>query len=348
MSRWFVHERVTEVSATLFRAYGAAQQEATIAATSLVESSLMGHDSHGVLRIPEYLSFIRDGKLLPSAEIRVEQTSATTAVVDCGHGFGAVGAARATDVGIEIARRQMAAVVVTRNCNHVGRLGAYVQTAADAGLIALAYCNSPIYGHFVVPFGGRAGRLATNPIAYGIPTSGDPIIADFSTSVAPEGKVRFYFNEGRQVPEGWILDAQGQATTDPAAFYGPPRGGLLPLGGAAAHKGFALGFLVEVLAGILGGVSSTDASVFGNGLSLIVINPEAFDSRDGFLKRMDETVAYMKSSPPVSGVEEVLVPGELEFRTRRTRLHVGIPIDEPTMAELQRWADDANLRLLFA
>ncbi|GIT30031.1 MAG: hypothetical protein Ct9H300mP1_20770 [Planctomycetaceae bacterium] len=110
-----------------------------------------------------------------------------------------------------------------------GVWGAYVQLAADRGLVALATCNSPIHGHFVLPAGGRQGRLATNPIAYAFPTDGDPILADFSTSVTPEGKIRVYRNRGESLPEGWVQDAEGQPTTDPDRFYGPPRGGILPL-----------------------------------------------------------------------------------------------------------------------
>ena len=190
-------------------------------------------------------------------QLTVERTGPTTAVVDCHRGFGAVGAERAIREGIAIAREERTACVITRSCNHVGRLGAWVQIAADEGMLALATCNSPIHGHFVLPWGGREGRLATNPIAYAVPTGGDPVVADFSTSVAPEGKIRFYRNEGKSVPDGWILDADGKPTNDPNAFYGPPRGGILPLGAGAGHKGFAVGLLVEILGSALAGLELT-------------------------------------------------------------------------------------------
>src|SRR5262249_62146040 len=124
-------------------------------------------------------------------------------------------------------------------------LGAYVQQAAECGLIAIATCNSPIAGHFVIPWGGKQGRLATNPIAYAVPTGGDPILADFATSVAPEGKVRWYRNAGLPLPPGRIQDADGVPSTDPDAFYGPARGGLLPLGGPVGSQASALGLLRE-------------------------------------------------------------------------------------------------------
>ena len=205
-------------------------------------------------------------------------------------------------------------------------------------MLALATCNSPIHGHFVLPWGGREGRLATNPIAYAVPTSSDPVVSDFSTSVAPEGKVRWSFNEGKPVPEGWILDAVGQPTTDPKAFYGPPRGGLLPLGAGAGHKGFALSLLVEILGSTLAGISSTDPKALGNGVCFIVVDPSAFCPLDRFRRLMDETIAYIKSSPPAPGFNEVLVPGELEFRTMKRRSIEGIPVDSATVRALREHA----------
>ncbi len=335
MSRLYRPESVSRLGVALFTAAGAGADRALATVGSLVTSSLMGHDSHGVIRVPEYLEFIAAGSIVVDAPLAVERTGPATAVVDCHHGFGAVGAARAVCEGIEIARSQRTACVVTRRCNHVGRLGAWVQLAADAGMLALATCNSPIHGHYVLPWGGRDGRLATNPIAYAVPTGGDPVVADFSTSVAPEGKIRVARNLGKTVPDGWIVDANGNATNDPNAFYGPPRGGVLPLGGAAGHKGFALGLLVEILGSALAGINSRDPQVIGNGVCFIVVDPSAFCPLEQFRRLMDETVAYIKSSRPAPGFAEVLVPGELEFRTLRQRQNDGIPVDTATLEAMR-------------
>lgn len=330
MSQLFPAQQVSDVGVKLFTAAGARPNDAFATVESLVTSSLMGHDSHGIIRIPEYLGFLADGSIKADAVVTVEKTGPGTAIVDCGHGFGPVGAKQAMQHAIEIASQQRTSCVITRRCNHVGRLGAWVQQAADQGMLAIATCNSPVYGHFVLPWGGREPRLATNPIAYAVPTGGDPVVADFSTSVAPEGKIRFYRNEGQRVPDGWILDSQGHPTNDPKEFYGPPRGGILPLGANAGHKGFALGLLVEILGSALAGIGSQDKNVTGNGVCFVVVDPSAFCPLALFRKLMDETVAYMKSSPPVPGVLEVMVPGELEFKSMRERRHDGIPIDDAT------------------
>jgi uncharacterized oxidoreductase len=336
---------MTRIGTALYEAIGAPADEALLAARELVTSSLMGHDSHGVIRIPEYLDLAAKGGIIPGAPITVEKTAGSTAVVDCGRNFGHVAAFRAIEEGIRLARQFGTACISTRHCNHVGRLGAYPQAAAAAGLIALATCNSPVYGHCVLPWGGREGRLGTNPIAYAVPTSGDPILADVATSVAPEGKVRYYQNEGKPVPEGWILDAQGRPTTDPRAFYGPPRGGILPLGGPAGHKGFALGLLVEILGSGLAGLSAIDPDVVGNGVCFFVLDPQRFCPLDRFKALMDSLVAYIKSSPPIAGVAEVQVPGELEFRTLRQRTRDGIPVDDLTWQAIEEQARRLGVRL---
>ncbi len=339
------HERLTGIGAALFEAVGAPSHEALLTSQELATNSLMGHDSHGVMRVPEYLDLVKLGTIIPGARITVQQTSQTTAVVDCGHNFGPVGAHRAIEEAVRIAAEHRVACVIPRRCNHVARLGAYVQAAAEKNLIGLATCNSPVHGHFVLPWGGKEPRLATNPIAYAVPTGADPIVADFSTSVVPEGKIRFYRNEGKPLPPGGAVDAAGLPTTDAAAFYGPPRGSLLPLGGAAGHKGFALGLLVEILGSALAGLACNDPTVTGNGLCFVVIDPSAFVPIDRFKELVDQTVAYLKSSPPAPGFDEVLVPGELEFRTLRQRIVEGVPVDAVTWSAIMGHAEELRVKL---
>jgi uncharacterized oxidoreductase len=345
MPRLLPFDHIVRIGSALFEATGAPPAQARLVAEGLATSSAMGHDSHGAIRIPEYVERVARGTIIPGAKVEVEQSADGTAIVDCGHNFGAVGAHFATATAINLARDHKVACVVTRRCNHVGRVGAYVQAAAECGLIAIATCRSPVHGHFVLPWGGSEGRLGTNPIAYAVPTGGDPIVADISTCVAPEGKIRVYKNQGKPVPEGWIVDAHGRATTDPAAFYGPPRGAILPLGGPAGHKGYALGLLVEILGSALAGLAPTDPAVLGNGLCFLVVDPGAFCPIESFRSLVDQTVAYVKSSQPSAAGGEVLVPGEIEFRTLRRRMVEGIPVDEPTWEAIHHAARELQVDL---
>ncbi len=238
----------------VFEACGAPSDEARIVADHLVVANLRGYDSHGIIRIPQYLEDVRNKIIWPGATISIETETETTAIVDCGWNFGQIGGYRAMEVAIAKARRYHTATVVTRRCNHVGRLGAYTEIAAKQELIAIGVCNSPRHGHFVLPWGGRKGRLATNPISFAVPNnSGDPILADFSTAEAPEGRIRLYRNQGKTLPNGWIVDSEGNPTSDPSAFYGPPQGGILPFGGDKGYRGFALSLFVAILGGLLCG-----------------------------------------------------------------------------------------------
>jgi uncharacterized oxidoreductase len=319
-------------------------EEAAIVADHLVTSNLLGVDSHGVMRIPQYVREIREGAIRPAAPVTAVKETETTAVVDCGWNFGQVGATRAMEIAIQKTRQHHSSCVITQRCGHVGRLGAYVHSAARQGFVALGVCSSPRHGHFVLPWGGREGRLATNPVAFGIPTnSGPPIVADFSTSAAPEGKIRLYRDQGKRLPEGWIVDGRGMPSTNAADFYGPPMGAILPFGGETGYRGFALSLLVEVLGATMGGQDIT-VDQPGNGVGFIVIDVSAFLPLERFYELMEGLRNYIKSSKPVEGFEAVLLPGEPEFRTAQARQETGIPLDDATWQAILRCAESVAVK----
>ncbi len=205
-------------------------------------------------------------------------------------------------------------------------------------------CNSPIHGHFVLPWGGREPRLATNPLAFGFPTDFEhPIIADFSTSSAPEGKIRVYRDQNKPLPPDWILDPEGRPSTDARDFYGPPRGAILPFGGQAGYRGYALSLLVEILAGTLSGQRITRDQP-GNGVSFMVLDVSAFMPRPQFYEALRELRDYMKSSPPAKGFDVVMLPGEPELRKKREREATGIEIAETTWQEILRVAESLGVK----
>lgn len=324
-----------------FSAAGCPASEAQIVAEHLVAANLLGFDSHGVIRIPLYLQWVREGVLKPGAPISTARESETTAIVDCGWNFGQIGALRAIGIAIEKASNSHIAAVATNRCGHSGRLGTYTEMAAERGFVALAFCNSWRGGHFVPPWGGSHGRMATNPMSYAVPCNGTTIVSDFSTAETAEGVIRIYKNQGKPLPGGWIVDADGNATVDPNAFYGPPRGAILPFGGDKGYRGFALGLLVEILAGVLAGGNRL-ADQDGNGLCFLVINPSAFQSANDFNALMRDTHDYIKSSPPRDGCE-VLLPGEPDRRVREKRLCEGIPVDENTWTAILTAADTVGV-----
>lgn len=295
----------------------------------------MGYESHGVVRFVEYFADIEQGRIAPGATIEVVTESGTTAVVDCGLNLGIVGAYAALDVALSKVRTSGLAMVVTRRCNHAGRLGAYPEAAARAGYLAIAGASIPPRGHFVVPWGGIDGRLGTNPIAYAVPTEGNPVVSDFATSVLPEGKIRSARNRGDTLPAGAILDAAGRQTQDPNAFYGPPMGTLLPFGGAVGYKGYALGLMVELLGGALSGEAPTDQSRPVNSMWLIVVDPDRFLSPGEYEAVASAVCAYMRSAKPGATVDRVRVPGDAAFeRLRNSGDNPVVQIDGETWRQL--------------
>ena len=337
-------DSLSQFTQQIFSACGTPAVEAAIVAEHLVTSNLMGVESHGLMRIPQYVREIHEKAIQPSGPTKVVKETETTALVDCGWNFGQVGALRTMEVATAKAAKQHVAVVATQRCGHVGRLGSYTQHAAERGFFALGVCSSPRHGHFVLPWGGREGRLATNPISFAIPTdSDDPILADFSTAAAPEGKIRLYRDRGKSLPEGWIVDVLGMPSTNPSDFFGPPKGSILPFGGETGYRGFALSLLVEFLGGALAGREIT-VDQPGNDVAFIVIDIAAFGSKERFHQLVEQIRSYMKSSPPAKGFDEVLLPGEPEFRSLRTRRAQGIPIPDAEWENILRCAESVGVR----
>ena len=328
----------------LFLAAGSSESNADLVARSLVRTNLTGHDSHGVIRVPQYLEMIADGRLKPAVTPVVEQETDVITVVDGGHTFGQVVADFGIRAAIEKAKPKGIAATGLKNAQHVGRLGEWVELAAQENLIGLGFCNGGTPGGLVTPFGGAGRFMGTNPFAAAVPTEdGEPIVIDFATSVVAEGKVRLARNKGDTLAEGLIQTKDGLPSTDPNDLYA--GGTLMPMGG---HKGSGLSFLMELLGGLLLGQGSpkfADYGKFRNGVLFIVLSIEAFRPLAPFLAQTSELSGLFKASPPAPGFDEVLLPGEPERRMTKMRLQEGIPIDDGTWGGLVDCAERFNLAL---
>lgn len=327
-------EQLTQIGMELFQAAGCRELDAKAVVDHLVESSLFGHDSHGAIRFYEYCRSIRNGLFDPAAVPEIVDERPCTAVVDAHNALGQVGATFATELAIRKARERGVASVGLRRTSHVGRAGAYPLMAARQGLIGLIFLNAGREGYKVTPFGGRDGRLSTSPIGFAAPRpDADPILVDMTTSVVADGKIRVALNAGKAIPDGWAVDADGRPTTDPARVRGDdPQGALLPLGGAAGHKGYALSLMVEILGGALSGqgVASGERVMRSNGVFITVYSIEHFVDRATYDQEVEGLVAHVKSSRPQEGFDGILLPGEPEFRTAAQRSAEGVDVDATT------------------
>jgi uncharacterized oxidoreductase len=323
--------RLVDAVALVMVGGGCAPAEARTVAQRLVDSNLVGHDSHGVLRVGKYLEWVREGWLRPNTVPSVVFDSDALAIVDGNRGFGQVVGEFTTRLGIAKAAKSGIAMVGLRNCGHLGRLGDWAEMAAAAGQVSLHFLNTS--GALrVAPFGGSDRRLSTNPLAVGVPLAGaDPAILDITTSTVAEGKLMVALNKGEHVPAGWIVDRHGQPTTDPKDFVA--GGALLTIG---AHKGSGLSMITDLLAGAITTGRSSDPAdtVLRNNMLSIFIAPALYDPGGGVLTEARRFVDFVKASPPARAGEPVLAPGEIERRTRTERLANGVPLDDKTWTDL--------------
>lgn len=340
-------ETLLELSRTLFRAAGLTAEEAAVVSHSLVDANLCGHDSHGILRLPQYIASLRQGVYRSGVPLEVVQETPATLAADANWGLGQVQAYRLLDRLAAKADAMGVAAGTLRRCGHIGRLGEYAEWAAQRQLALIAAVNSHGAGRRVAPPGGTEGRISTNPICIGVPTSTAPVILDFSTSAAAEGKVRACYQKKQRCPEGWLIDHLGQPTTDPAVLYTEPRGSLLPFGGSQAYKGFGLGLLIDLLCGGLSGgpCSSPEFPIngAGNAAFFILLRPQRFAGIEHFLQQTDALTAYVRSCPTAAGVAAITLPGDPERHTRQIRSREGIPIPEGTWELIAQTARELQL-----
>lgn len=342
MPRFRPNELLSLATAVIER-LGTRSDDASVVAEHLVAANLAGHDSHGIVRLVQYRDHVVQGRVDPDAQPEVVRERGATALIDGHWAWGQVVAKRAFDLALAKAREFGTGSVAVHGAYHIGRVGVYPENVAREGAIAVVFAN----GHGVArvaPWGGTEARLATNPLAIAVPTRSRPVVIDITTSVVAEGKVRIARNANRAIPEGWVLDRNGQATTDPADLY--DGGTLLPLGGREGHKGYGLSIAVDLLGGIL---SSAGCGVMtkeiGNGLSIQVTDPEAFEDREAFLDRVEAYLAYLRSSARRPGIDRILLPGEPEQEVSARRLLEGIEIDEGTWSQVGEVAKQLGVAL---
>jgi L-2-hydroxycarboxylate dehydrogenase (NAD+) len=273
------------------------EEEAAIVADVTVDADTKGFSSHGIGRFPQYIRGIEVGTIKPGSKITIERESAATALINGNHGFGHVVAYRGMEMAIEKAKDTGIGLVGINNSNHFGVAGYYTDMAIMQDLIGVVIANTE---PAVAPIGGKEPILGTNPLAIGIPSNGHYVSVDMATSASARGKLMEAKRRGESIPENVALDANGNPTIDPEAAL---KGSILPFG---AHKGYALAFMIEILAGPMVGAAYGRA-VTGTanpevnctkGDLVAAIDPSKFVDIDEFKEDVDdfisETCLYIK------------------------------------------------------
>jgi uncharacterized oxidoreductase len=340
------HARLTGIVHRVFAAAGSSEEEAAIVAGHLVEANLRGHDSHGIGLVANYLRNLGNGNATVNQKGHVVSDAGSMIVYDGARGWGQIVAREATLLGIARAKETGVAVVALRNAHHIGRVGTYGEMCAAAGLVSISFVNITDQRPAVAPWRGSDARFGTNPVTVAIPgpTPDRPIIADMATSRIAMGKVRVARNKGEQIADGTLLDADGQPTTDPNVMYRRPRGALLTF---AEHKGYALAFICEILAGAVTGSGTMrperQAESVTNGMLLVVIDPARLAEPGWINDEIRAMTEYVTASPPRNPAEPVLIPGDPERLTRAKRIAEGVPIDDETWREFAVAARGVNV-----
>src|SRR6201997_2232318 len=314
------HTALHDIATRVFSAGGSEPEEARVIADHLIGANLRGHDSHGVGLVANYLDHLANGTVFPNRKGRVVSEDGSLIVYDGERAWGQIAAREAVLAGIAKARETGVAVVALRNPHHIGRVGTYGEICAGEGLVSFHFVNVTDARPAVAPWRGTDARFSTNPICIAIPGPAPerPIILDMATSAIAMGKVRVARNKGEQLKPGILIGHDGQPTADPGVMYRQPRGALMTIG---EHKGYALAFICEMLAGALCGSGTMrperqGGSTATNGMLTIVVAPAQLVDRAWLAEEIAAMTRYITASPPQHQEEPVLIPGDPERLTR--------------------------------
>ena len=318
--------------------FGSSPAEVEAVVGNLVQANLMGHDSHGIGMLPRYASAYLEGSLKPNASLTTVLDGGALLRLDGNTGFGQVIGQQAMALGIQRAQLHGSCIVALGNAHHLGRIGAWAEQAAAAGLVSLHFVNVISRG-LVAPYGGADGRFGTNPFCAGVPLPGrPPVILDFATSVVAQGKTRVAHNKGEAVAPGYLIDDPGRPTTDPRYTVVPPFGALLTFG---EHKGYGLAVMCELLGGALAAGLTQQGSDPNkpqrrvlNGMFSVLVDPGAVSGRGAFESEALAFLQWVQASPAREGFGPVQVAGDAERASRAQRTADGVPVDGTTWQEI--------------
>lgn len=333
----FGQDELVLTATEVLRALGAPEGTARLVATSLTLSNLVGHDSHGIVRLIQYSDWVKTGQIRPNGQPQVVAGHGAVATVDGAWGFGQPAAQLATSLSIELAAAHGVSAVSISACNHVGRLGEYVATIAGSGKMGMAFCNS---GPVVAPFGGSGRVMGTNPFAWSAPLRDGMVVLDFATAKVAEGKLKIAMAEGQTAPPSSIVDSSGRPSVDPADFYA--GGSLLAFGD---HKGSGMSMLIELTAGLMShmGSSCDPAYLGGNGTLLMALDISSFTDMDSYFEQAETFRREAKRIGAGPQQVDVLLPGEAEARALEARSREGVVVPAEIRRQITALADDLGV-----
>lgn len=345
-------DALTEFVTDIFRKTSSSDDESRRIAANLVEANLTGHDSHGVIRTPRYVDWLAAGIQYPDQTVTALVDDPTLMLLDGHYGMGQTVGPQAVQIGIDRALEHGLAIVALRKAGHLGRIGAFAEQAAAAGLVSMHIVNVAS-SQLVAPFGSRDRRMGTNPYAFGVPRPDGlpPVIHDFATSIVAEGKAMVALHGGPALPDNALVGPDG-ITGDPAVLYDiqpgrapNPSGGPGALRAMGDHKGSGLSVMCELLGGALTGTGTAGPGQirFANGMLSIYIDPDRIDPDNSFAGGVTDYIDWFLDAAPIDADEPVRLPGDRERERRADRQANGLELPPDLWNSLVETAEGVGL-----
>lgn len=337
---------LTKFASALFAAAGMPLDRSEIVGKYLVEADLMGHDTHGLAQAPGYLNDLIAGNMPADGDVQVVSDKTVATVWDGGYRSGVWLAWKAVD---EAARRAAAhglAAIAVRRSHHIACLAAFLPVATERGLAVMLISSDPSV-KAVAPFGATEPLYTPDPIAFGYPTDGDPVLIDISASGTTMGLAMRQKGGGERLPGPWLIGADGRVTDDPETLFADPPGAFLPLGGMdRGHKGFGLGLMAEALTSGLAGYGRADgATQWGASVYVQCFDPEAFGGRAAFERETGFLARACRAARPIPGTDGARMPGDGALARKRVALADGLVLHPSILPALEPLAADLDVPL---
>jgi len=340
-------ELLVQFAQAVYESEGVPKEDAFIAADSLVQADLWGHQSHGLLRLPWYFARLRSGAMKAVTQTSLAVDSNAIAVLDGGDGVGQVVAKKAIDESIARAKQYSVGIVSVKNSNHFGTCMYFTRMGAQNGCISILMSNG---GPNMAPWGGRKKKIGTNPWSIAVPAGKHgAVVMDMANSGVARGKIYLANKRREPIPNDWAIDKEGRPTTDPQAAI---EGFILPMAG---HKGYVMGVMVDILSGVLSGGAYLDQvhgpydPVNKSGASHLVIslNVATFLPLAEFEQRIADYIVSLKDVPLAQGHQQVFFPGEMEVMADIENRRQGLLLPEDTLLSLKEVAKESRLESLL-
>ncbi len=328
-------EQERSIITGILKCMNVSDEDASIVADVTVDADLKGFSSHGIGRFPQYIKGLKAGTISPNAELSIENETDSMTLLNGNHKFGHVVTYSAMEIAIKKAKNNGIGVVGVHDSNHFGVAGYYSDMAIMNDMIGLVIANTE---PAVAPIGGKEPIIGTNPIAIGIPSNKNYVSVDMATSASARGKLLEAKRKGEKIPENVALDADGNPTIDPEEAL---KGSILPFG---AHKGYALSFMIEILAGPLVRAAfgkqvtgTADPTVMcTKGDLVMAIDPSKFSDLETFKEEVDNFIEEIRGSG------NVFIPGDMEVKNIKERKENGIAIDDALMIQIKEIAEELS------